>query len=203
MTSARGSVIAGHLPRVDQRAASAQCQIGKAPAQNTERDRIGAEFNEAFSTKNRTPDHSSTDRLDERSVRAATTPITDRQRMVLDYIVEHIGSHGFPPTLREIGKRMCIRSTNGVNDHLRALERKGYIERDETQSRAIRVLSLQAKLDGPLASTMIEVDREAISRALGKLDELADWVPGPIAGRFRSALTEIRMQIVRGIEGKS
>ncbi len=121
--------------------------------------------------------------------------------MVLDYIVEHIASHGFPPTLREIGKRMCIRSTNGVNDHLRALERKGYIQREDTHSRAIRVLALQEALSSePIAPTMIRVDRESVAHALGRLDELADWIPGPIAARYRSALTEIRMQIVRGVE---
>ncbi len=51
--------------------------------------------------------------------------LTHRQQMVLDFIRESIADRGYPPTLREIGARMGIRSTNGVNDHLRALERKG------------------------------------------------------------------------------
>ena len=55
--------------------------------------------------------------------------LTDRQRMVLDYICESIQDRGYPPTLREIGLKLGIRSTNGVNDHLRALERKGYLTR--------------------------------------------------------------------------
>jgi len=45
---------------------------------------------------------------------------------------------GYPPTLREIGAHMGIRSTNGVNDHLRALERKGYLTREDMKSRALR-----------------------------------------------------------------
>jgi repressor LexA len=65
--------------------------------------------------------------------------LTDRQRMVLDYIRESIRDRGFPPTLREIGRRMGIRSTNGVNDHLRALERKGMLTREDMHSRALRL----------------------------------------------------------------
>src|ERR1700728_2499303 len=64
--------------------------------------------------------------------------LTQRQQMVLDYIRESIVDRGYPPTLREIGARMGIRSTNGVNDHLRALERKGYLTREDMKSRALR-----------------------------------------------------------------
>jgi len=58
--------------------------------------------------------------------------------MVLDFIRQSIADRGYPPTLREIGARMGIRSTNGVNDHLRALERKGYLTREDMKSRALR-----------------------------------------------------------------
>ncbi len=64
--------------------------------------------------------------------------LTERQQMVLDYIRQSIADRGYPPTLREIGARMGIRSTNGVNDHLRALERKGYLTREDMKSRALR-----------------------------------------------------------------
>src|SRR5437870_5380346 len=61
--------------------------------------------------------------------------------MVLDFIRQSIADRGYPPTLREIGARMGIRSTNGVNDHLRALERKGYLRREDMKSRALRLVS--------------------------------------------------------------
>lgn len=69
--------------------------------------------------------------------------LTARQEQVLRIIQESIERRGFPPTLREIGAAMGIRSTNGVNDHLCALERKGFIERpvDGAPSRAIKVLA--------------------------------------------------------------
>jgi repressor LexA len=73
--------------------------------------------------------------LGERSVRPT---LTDRQRQALDYITECLNARGYPPTLREIGEHMGIRSTNGVNDHLKALERKGYLVREELKSRALR-----------------------------------------------------------------
>src|SRR2546423_13437993 len=70
--------------------------------------------------------------------------LTQRQQMVLDFIKSSISDRGYPPTLREIGAFMGIRSTNGVNDHLRALERKGYLTREDMKSRALR-----PSMDGP------------------------------------------------------
>lgn len=63
--------------------------------------------------------------------------LSDRQSCVLEVIRRSLETRGYPPTLREIGVAMGIRSTNGVNDHLRALERKGYIVRNEQKSRAM------------------------------------------------------------------
>ena len=68
--------------------------------------------------------------------------LTERQEMVLQYIQSSITDRGYPPTLREIGNFMGIRSTNGVNDHLRALERKGYLTREDMKSRALRPTQL-------------------------------------------------------------
>ncbi|MBX5480312.1 MAG: transcriptional repressor LexA [Myxococcaceae bacterium] len=63
--------------------------------------------------------------------------LTERQREILSFIVKETETRGFPPTIREIGEEMDIRSTNGVNDHLKALERKGYLIRGEQQSRSL------------------------------------------------------------------
>jgi len=64
--------------------------------------------------------------------------LTERQREILSFIQQSIESRGYPPTLREIGSHFAIRSTNGVNDHLRALEKKGYLHREDLKSRALR-----------------------------------------------------------------
>jgi repressor LexA len=63
--------------------------------------------------------------------------ITDRQKEILSFIQRRTEERGFPPTIREIGEEMDISSTNGVNDHLKALERKGYLTRGEQQSRSL------------------------------------------------------------------
>jgi repressor LexA len=62
--------------------------------------------------------------------------LTDRQLEVLRFIARQIEDNGYPPTIREIGEALDIRSTNGVNDHLKALERKGYLSGDLGNSRA-------------------------------------------------------------------
>jgi repressor LexA len=67
--------------------------------------------------------------------------LTARQEQTLDFIRRSIEERGYPPTLREIGEYMGIRSTNGVNDHLRALERKGYLRREDMKSRALKLVS--------------------------------------------------------------
>jgi SOS-response transcriptional repressor LexA len=56
--------------------------------------------------------------------------LTGRQEQVLALLRDHLHEHGYPPSLRTIGARLGIRSTNGVNDHLYALERKGFIRRN-------------------------------------------------------------------------
>ena len=63
--------------------------------------------------------------------------LTERQAQALKYISDCLTDRGYPPTLREIGEHMGIKSTNGVNDHLKALERKGYLMRQDAKSRAL------------------------------------------------------------------
>lgn len=67
--------------------------------------------------------------------------LTERQRQILEFISKRIQEQGYPPTIREIGEQMGIRSTNGVNDHLKALERKGFLKREGLKSRALRPVS--------------------------------------------------------------
>jgi len=64
--------------------------------------------------------------------------LTKRQRNILEYIIEGIRDEGRPPTIAEMCQRFKINSTNGINDHLKALEKKGYIERS-SKARGIHV----------------------------------------------------------------
>lgn len=68
--------------------------------------------------------------------------LTRRQREILDFITASINERGYPPTLREIGEHFGIKSTNGVNDHLKALEKKGHLRREDLKSRAMRPVQM-------------------------------------------------------------
>lgn len=65
--------------------------------------------------------------------------LTPPQSRMLDAIRGHQRATGRPPTLRELCEAQGIRSTNGVSEHLRALEKKGFIRRD-AKSRGIWIL---------------------------------------------------------------
>ncbi len=66
-------------------------------------------------------------------------PLTEKQKLILDYISEHIQNMGYPPTIRDICGAFEIKSPNGVMCHLRALEKKGKITRNLKLSRGITI----------------------------------------------------------------
>jgi repressor LexA len=96
--------------------------------------------------------------------------LTKRQEQTLDFIRKSIEDRGYPPTLREIGEHMGIRSTNGVNDHLRALERKGYLRREDMKSRALK---------------LVEDAVPTPTRSAGSDDDVIDI---PVVGRVAAGL---------------
>lgn len=55
--------------------------------------------------------------------------LSPRQSELLDFLVGHLDQYGVVPSYRECGRALGIGSTNAVSDHIKALERKGYIER--------------------------------------------------------------------------
>jgi repressor LexA len=65
--------------------------------------------------------------------------LTARQAEVLQLIADFLQATGFPPTRAEIADQLGFRSPNAAEDHLRALERKGYIEMLPGASRGIRL----------------------------------------------------------------
>jgi repressor LexA len=109
--------------------------------------------------------------------------LTQRQKMVLEFIQNTINVDGYPPTLREIGNFMGIRSTNGVNDHLRALERKGYLTRKDMKSRTLRPTRAVEKL---LKGTTIA--------PLDGLDGEEDLIEIPILGRVAAGALQEAIQ---------
>jgi repressor LexA len=67
--------------------------------------------------------------------------LTERQREIYEFIRIKIESRGYGPTVREIGLEFHIKSPNGVMCHLKALEKKGLILREEHSARAIQLVN--------------------------------------------------------------
>lgn len=66
-------------------------------------------------------------------------PLTEKQQLIFDFIKDTISISGFPPTVREIGEKFEI-TVKGAYDHLKAIEKKGFIRTEQNKSRAIVIV---------------------------------------------------------------
>jgi repressor LexA len=73
--------------------------------------------------------------------------LTDIERKILDYMVQYLRSNTYQPSIREIGERFGIKSTKTVSEHLQALADKGFLERDPSRSRGVRILDVDLSAD--------------------------------------------------------
>jgi repressor LexA len=81
--------------------------------------------------------------------------LTDRQKEIYEFIRDKIERRGYGPTVREIGEGFGIKSPNGVMCHLKALEKKGLIIREEHAARAIQLVDHRPSSGGlPLLGTV-------------------------------------------------
>ena len=71
--------------------------------------------------------------------------ITEIERKILDFMVHYLRSNTYQPSIREIGERFGIKSTKTVSEHLRALADKGFLERDPSRSRGVRILGVDLR----------------------------------------------------------
>src|SRR5438105_9756560 len=71
-------------------------------------------------------------------------PLTQLERRVYHYMIDFLAENTYQPSIREIAKKFRIKSTKTVSDLLHALANKGYIERDESRSRGVRLLGFAA-----------------------------------------------------------
>jgi SOS-response transcriptional repressor LexA len=119
--------------------------------------------------------------------------LTDRQKVILDIITNHIVQEGIPPTLREIGRAAGIASLNGVVDHLKALYRKGWLR--HTGKAQARGYTLSAA-----ASEILPVAHQIVPEALvlkklnnfiklKKLDEFIRDFPDNILADLKKCTT--------------
>jgi repressor LexA len=76
--------------------------------------------------------------------------VTERQRAILDYLRGFVDEHGYPPTVREIGEAVGLRSPSTVHAHLAQLERAGLLRRDPTKPRALELTDRRREADESL-----------------------------------------------------
>jgi repressor LexA len=69
-------------------------------------------------------------------------PLTDIERRILDFMVQYLRANTYQPSIREIGERFGIKSTKTVSEHLQSLADKGFLERDPSRSRGVKILGV-------------------------------------------------------------
>src|SRR5205809_1673423 len=73
--------------------------------------------------------------------------LTEKQQAILDFINEYVEDNGFPPSVREIGRHFGIYPAT-VQDHISALERKGFLQKKRFQSRTLSPITTKRRDDG-------------------------------------------------------
>jgi len=113
--------------------------------------------------------------------------LTRRQAAILQFIIRSIRDDGYPPTIAEIGTEFGINSTNGVNDHLVALKKKGYIDRTQ-KARGIHVTEKAAVgLYQNQAGMLPLVGQVAAGQPVFAEENIEDYVPvAPALGKRRA-----------------
>ncbi|MCE9499741.1 MAG: transcriptional repressor LexA [Leptospira sp.] len=103
--------------------------------------------------------------------------LTDKQQAVLKFITHIIRERGFPPTIREIGDEFEI-TAKGAYDHLKAIEKKGYLKTSKNQSRAIELLRHNAEDIVPVRAMSVPlIGRVAAGMPILAEENIEDYIP--------------------------
>jgi repressor LexA len=107
------------------------------------------------------------------------TPLTDRQREVLEHIATSIRRSGIVPSVREIGAALGMRSPSTVHQHLTALVRKGYIKRYGDRMRVLEVLDRTFLPNGENVAHLPLVGRVSAGVPLLAQENVEEMIPVP------------------------
>jgi repressor LexA len=108
--------------------------------------------------------------------------LTKRQQEIFDFVKQYVSDHGYPPTVRDIGKAIGLASSSTVHAHLANLEKLGLLRRDPTKPRAIEVLKDKAKQAVAPAGLPV-VGQVAAGQPVLADENIEEYVPVPgIAG---------------------
>jgi repressor LexA len=106
--------------------------------------------------------------------------LTHRQKQIMEFIMQHIDMHGYPPTVREIGEAVNLSSSSTVHAHLRNLEEKGLIRRDAILTRAIKIVEGGSAPIKPRKTMNLPVlGRVAAGKPILAVEDVEDVFPVP------------------------
>lgn len=122
----------------------------------------------------------------QRTPRSNARSLTIRQKKILETIQRSIGKNGYPPSMREIGDAVGLKSLSSVTHQLSQLEKLGYIRRDPRRPRAMEILlPLQLAEDAEKAEVSEPVEPDASEDAkIIELSTSADTTMVPLVGRI-------------------
>lgn len=105
--------------------------------------------------------------------------LSAKQQQILDYIKDEILKKGYPPTVREIGETVNLKSTSSVHSHLESLEKKGYIKRDPTKPRAIEICDDSFQIVRTEMVSLPVIGNVAAGQPIFAEENIEDYFPVP------------------------
>jgi repressor LexA len=106
--------------------------------------------------------------------------LTKRQQEIFDFIKRYSSEHGYPPTVRDIGKAIGLTSSSTVHAHLANLEKLGLLRRDPTKPRALELLGQAARRIAPGPSGLPLVGRVAAGAPVLAEENIEEYVDVPV-----------------------
>ena len=92
--------------------------------------------------------------------------LTKRQQEIFDFIKRYSSAHGYPPTVRDIGKAVGLASSSTVHAHLANLEKLGLLRRDPSKPRAIELLDRVRGDVGAVVGSAVDNVRDVLRGGL-------------------------------------
>ncbi len=127
-------------------------------------------------------------REDKETEALMSAKISAKQQQILDYLKEEILAKGYPPTVREIGEKVNLKSTSSVHSHLESLEKKGYIKRDPSKPRAIEICDDSFQMVRTEMTSIPVYGNVAAGEPIFADNNILDYFPFP-AGELKTGET--------------
>ena len=116
--------------------------------------------------------------------------LKDREKKVLEFIRQQISDNGYPPTVRDIGAALGIKSTSTVQKSMEILESEGFIRKQAGKRRAFEVV--QGGADAQ------DIQNRAAGQTQGRASDRTDVIDVPVVGRVAAGMPILSEQNIEG-----